>query len=48
MTHNGARSFRTILTSTVVGFAALLFRCASVPVAVSDNSTLSAKLRPSR
>ena len=37
MTHNGARSLRTILTSTVVGgLAALLVGCASVPVAVSD------------
>jgi hypothetical protein len=41
-------ALRTILTSTIVGFAALPVGCASGPVAVSDNTTLSVRLRPSR
>jgi hypothetical protein len=41
-------ALRTTLTSTIAGFAALPAGCANVPVAVSDNTTLSVRLRPSR
>ncbi|MGH7306178.1 MAG: hypothetical protein ACRELZ_23080 [Candidatus Rokuibacteriota bacterium] len=46
MTHYGARSLRTILTSTVVGgLAALLFGCASAPVVVSDIKSVAGTWR---